>query len=70
MTGVGTEAPELEEKQGLSARMIRERFLEVVTLWLEYRFSRQREDALCNYLQPSDFSSWGKVWRRLEGRFL
>lgn len=66
MTGVGTKALELEGKQGLPTGAIRES-LEVVTLGLECRFSRQREEALCNCLLSSGFSSWGKVWRSLEG---
>lgn len=63
---VGTKALELEGKQGLPTGAIRES-LEVVTLGLECRFSRQREEALCNCLLSSGFSSWGKVWRSLEG---
>lgn len=53
MTEVGTELPELEGKQGLPPRAIRESFQQVVPLGLEHRFSVQREDALCNDPQSS-----------------
>lgn len=68
VTEVGTKAPELEGKQGLPPRAIRESFLEVVTLGLEYRFSMQREDAFCNCLLFSDFSSQGEGVEKAGGR--
>lgn len=66
LTGVGAKAPELEGKQGLPPRAIRESFLEVVTLGLEYRFSRQRKNALCNCLHPQTSVPGGRCgegWR-------
>lgn len=42
----GDQSPRAWGNQGLPPGIIRENFLEVVTLGLEYRFSRQRGDAL------------------------
>lgn len=64
MTEVETKAPEAEGKP----RAIRESFLEVATLGLEYRFSMQREGAFCNCLLSSDFSSQGEGVEKAGGR--
>ena len=52
--------PQSLGKQGFPSRAIRESFLEVVTPGLEYKFSRQRGDALCSCLQ---WRRPGEGWR-------